>query len=331
MRRATATTVLIDARLAGRGLGIGTFVERLLEGFAALGSPAPRPWGLAHPGPGAARAALGRSGLFDLAPRLDPRAAGHHVVHYAANVGPLWPGPRSVLTVHDLLAGRRARDLAFSALRGRALGRVGRVVAVSARTGADIEERFPALRGRVTVIPHGLRRLVAPTGPRTHLLGFGGLDPRKRVGLLVEAYGRYRATTSGALPLVVLARAGLAPAQRRALAALGARVVPDATRAQADALMAGAAALVYPTAEEGFGLPVLEAAEVATPVVIDRGARLAGEVVGDHCLAVDGSSVEAWAAGMRRAVEGGPVAAALDLPGWHEVAAAYRDLYDEVA
>lgn len=327
-----ATSVLIDARLAARGLGIATFLDRLTTGFAALGAPAPDLWG-GRSGSGLG-ATLWRSGPFDLSPRIDPRSRGYSVVHFVCNVGSLNPGPNSVVTVHDLMHRRRlrARDRVLGTLLERCIPRAGRVVAVSDRTRASVENLFPQLEGRVEVIPHGLRRLAQPTEPRQHLLAFGGAnDPRKRVDLLVEVYRRYRTHSADPLPLVVLARGGLTPPQHAALTQLGADIVHDASGDRVDALMAGAAALIYPTAEEGFGLPVVEAAEVGTPVVIDHEAKVPTEILGAHCVAVEGTDAAAWVAGLERAVDRGPVFDAMALPSWSEVADAYRCLYDEVA
>ena len=329
------TSVLLDARLAVRGLGIATFVERLVEALRAAGVATHLWQGTAEWGPRARLATLTRSGLFDVSPRLDPRTRGFDVVHFASNLASLAPGANSVVTVHDLFHRRRgrarARDRVTGAVLEKSLPHAGRVVAVSDRTRSELEQAVPSLRGRIEVVPHGMRRLPPPAGARPHVLAFGGAgDPRKRTDLMVAVYREYRASTPGALPLVVLSRAGLTAAQRSALAASGARIVPSATRAEVDALMAGAAALLYPTTEEGFGLPILEAAEVGTPVVVDGAARVATEVLGRHCFAVHESSVDAWVSQLHRAVAAAPVSDALDLPDWTTVAAAYRSFYAEV-
>lgn len=327
-----ATSVLVDARLAARGLGIGTFLERLNAGFAALGGPTPDLWGGATES--GLTGTLWRSGPFDLSPRIDPRTRRYGVIHFACNMGSVDPGPNSVVTVHDLMHRRRlrARDRLLGTLLERCIPRAGRVVAVSERTRVAIESHFPRLGGRVQVIPHGLRRLARPNGPRRHILAFGGAnDPRKRVDLMIEVYRRYQAGVGDALPLVVLARAGLTTVQQTALGRLGATILWNASAQEVDALMGQAAALVYPTSEEGFGLPVVEAAEVGTPVVIDANAQVASEILGAHCVSVAGSDVVDWVTALEHAIEAGPVPDALSLPTWSEVAGAYRDLYDEVA
>jgi len=329
------TDVLLDARMATRGLGIATFVNRLVEGFEAHPGVRLSLWGGGGTWDRAGKlATLGRSGLFDVSPALDPRARGFAVRHFAGNMGPVRPGRHSVLTVHDLLyrRGGAARHRVFGALLEQALPRVGRVVAVSARTRDEVVAVWPALARRIEVIPHGLRRLAPPAGERRRVLAFGGgEDPRKRVDLMVAVYAEYRATTVDPLPLVVLGRAGLTAGQAQRLTELGAELVPDASEAEVDRLMATAAAVLYTTTVEGFGLPILEAAEAGTPVVIDAAADVAGEVLGRHCYKVSGGAVGDWAETLRAAVAGGPVPGALDLPDWTVVAGRYAELYREVA
>lgn len=331
----SALSVLVDTRMAVRGLGIATFADRLMTALDAVPGVAVTRWQAGGEwGRRAQLSTLGHSGLFDISPRLDPRVAAFDAAHFVSNIGPLVPGRRSVLTVHDLLyrRSRRARDRLFGFLLQRSLPRCGRVVAVSARTASEIARAFPSLGAGVTVIPHGMRRLAPSAGPRTHLLAYGGGgDPRKRVDLMVAAYHRYRETDRDPRPLVVLARAGLTDAQRQELTGLGARLVEQATATEVDGLVATAAAVLYTSTTEGFGLPILEAGEAATPVVMDRDADVATEVIGRHCVLVDGADPTAWAAAIRHAVTCGPVAQPLDLPDWAAVARRYVDLYREVA
>lgn len=327
--------VLLDARMALRGLGIATFVDRLVAGFAAHPSVTVSLWRGPGGWDGAGKlATVARSGLFDVSPRLDPRARGFDAVHFVSNFGSVFPGGNSVLTVHDLLYRRnhRRRDRLLGFLLEQSLPRVGQVVAVSGRTRQELEDAFPELAGRVEVIPHGLRRLNRPTRERTYILAFGGAsDPRKRTDFMVAVYRQYHETTERPLPLVVLARAGLTEQQASGLRDLGARLVGDATADEVDGLFAGAAAVLYPSAAEGFGLPVLEAAEAGTPVVMDATADVATEVIGHHCVRVSGLDVRDWADALRHATAEGPVFDALDLPDWPAVAGRYAELYRRVA
>ena len=71
------------------------------------------------------------------------------------------------------------------------------------------------------------------------------------------------------------------------------------TDAELASLYAGATALLHPCPVEGFGLPVIEAMAVGTPVVVaDAGA--AREAAGEAALRVPPYDAEAWARAMDR-------------------------------
>jgi alpha-1,3-rhamnosyl/mannosyltransferase len=324
--------VLLDARLGQRGLGISTYISRLTEGLAGLTDVDVTVWGPANQiGKISGLRTLAYSGPFDIAPKADPRARGYDVIHYACNLCPLFPGPHSVLTLHDLFGASRGRprDRVMSFLLMRGLHRATEVVAVSERTRAEAETAYPELTGKVRVIPTGRRTLTRPDVRRTHVLAFsGGSDPRKRVDLMIDVYERYRLRSNAPLPLVVLARAGLTSDQMARLTTLEADIRESATRDDVDALMGSAAALIYPTMKEGFGLPILEAAELGTPVIIDGRADIPAEVRGDHCFSVWEAAADAWVDELERAISVGGLALSINLPTTAEVASRYRDLYE---
>ena len=62
-------------------------------------------------------------------------------------------------------------------------------------------------------------------------------------------------------------------------------------------LLAGAAALAYPSRYEGFGFPPLEAMAAGVPVVAARSGAIP-EVVGDAAVLVDPDDVDALAAAL---------------------------------
>jgi len=87
------------------------------------------------------------------------------------------------------------------------------------------------------------------------------------------------------------ARAAAAGASE-ALAALG--IVSDA---RLDALYREAAALVYPSLYEGFGLPVLEAMARGTPVIATRASSVP-EVLGDAGVLLEPDDAAGWVASL---------------------------------
>lgn len=331
--------IFFDARLAVRGLGISSAASRLLAAFddpaIELRNNAARSgWtrrGLAE--------TVALSGGLDISPRADPRTWHRDVVHYYGNTAPQWCDRRTVVTVHDLMCVHRSghRSGLFKALLvpGLRRARTVSVVAISGQTADDLASLLPHLRGRIRVISHGYRPGRYSDFERQHIMMFGGQgDPRKRISLGLAAYASYvELAGSRALPLVVAGRAGF-DAGASGLSSRHGRVNlrPDPSAAEVEHLLAAAACVIYPSAEEGFGLPIVEAGEVGTRVVYDKTARIPKEPLGTHTIAVDGSDAKAWGNAIRDAVAQGPAPDALShLPTWHDTATTYGELYREVA
>ena len=216
-----------------------------------------------------------------------------------------------VITIHDLnflshperTRAEIRRD--YPALVRRHAHRADRVVVPSRFTAAEVERRLGLSPDRIAICPPGAPdwtpRTSAPAAG--YLLFVGTLEPRKNLGTLLDAYEQLLAR--GPVPDLVLAGRATAPSRpwldRIARAPLAGRVRhlgyvdPGAQRA----LYEGARALVQPSFEEGFGLPVLEAMTVGVPVVAaNRGAL--PEVLGDAGVLVDPEPPEALAAGIAR-------------------------------
>lgn len=235
---------------------------------------------------------------------------------------------RLVVTVHDL-AFRRYPDTApHATLRWLsrfedALERAVRVIAVSESTREDLLELYGVDPDRVSVVPHGVDREVfrPPSAEEvarvrarygidgTYLVFVGGLEPRKNLPRLVRAFARL----PGGPRLVVVGSwvpwnpegvdqlrpvvEGLPAEARRRIHFTG--YVDEGDKV---ALLGGAAGLALPSRYEGFGLPVLEAMAVGTPVLTSNVSALP-EVAGEAALYVDPEDEEQIADGMRRLLE----------------------------
>jgi glycosyltransferase involved in cell wall biosynthesis len=294
--------VLLDTTYAQRGpSGTGVYVERLTAALRDAGvevveaandrRPAPAGGGL-----GSARnlALDARWTQVELPRRAREARAGvlHHPLPALAARSPC----AQVVTVHDL-AFERLPELFAPAFRRyaslthrRAARGADAVVCVSQTTRRDALARWGVDPKKVVVAPHGPGqepRLVAAVRAE-HFLYVGDDEPRKNLGLLLDAYARYRADTGKPLPLVLAGRA--------TAAAPGVRCE---RQPNLPALLEGAAALVHPALHEGFGLTALEAMSAGVPVLAARSPGLA-ETVGTAALPFDPYDAEGLAHALER-------------------------------
>lgn len=246
-------------------------------------------------------------------PRIERWTGPVDVVHGTNFVVP----PATVaglVTVHDVAFAARPDLVTPASRRYRGLLEAARrrgawVHTFSDAVAAEVCARFDWPSERVVRIHPGIaptgagdaatgRRLAG--GPR-YVLALGTVEPRKNYPRLIAAFDRV-AGSSPDLRLVVAGADGWGvDAFDHAVraAAHGDRVtrlgyVSDADRGH---LLAGAAALAYPSLDEGFGHPPLEAMRAGTPVVAARAGALP-EVLGDAALLVDPESVDDLAAAL---------------------------------
>jgi glycosyltransferase involved in cell wall biosynthesis len=108
---------------------------------------------------------------------------------------------------------------------------------------------------------------------RPYVFWNGTIEPRKNLGVLVEAFRQVIASGAADVDLVLAGPEGWNDELDALGASVGERVHRTGFVSPADlaALHAGAELFCFPSVREGFGLPVLESMAQGTPIVTSRG------------------------------------------------------------
>jgi glycosyltransferase involved in cell wall biosynthesis len=232
------------------------------------------------------------------------------------------PGARNIYTIHDLVPLRlpySTRDNKRRTYRmlEQIVAGADHIVTVSETSRRDIIDLLRVAPDRITntyqatSFPPGcLAQSEASVAgyvegtlglaPDDYLLFFGAIEPKKNVGRLLEAYFRSGVRT----PLVLVTSRGWDNEREIALIEQHQRSSPlrpeggpalcylDHVGLSAlVSLIRGARAVVFPSLYEGFGLPVVEAMMLGTPVVTSSAGALP-EIAGDAALLVDPYNVD---------------------------------------
>ena len=214
-------------------------------------------------------------------------SAGVQVFHGTNFAIPFFTRRATVLTVHDLSPWRKRSwhgSTAARRIRRRmpyVLPRASHIITPSRAVRREVIERFRIAPDRITAIPLAASSLFQPTpreGP-PYFLFVGTLEPRKGIGLLLEAWR----ATGKTIPLKIAGRCRedfppLAPEPNLQL--LG-----EVTDESLPALYTNAQAVIYPSEYEGFGLPVLEAMQCGANVITSRDPALL-ELTADAALQI---------------------------------------------
>jgi len=260
--------VALDSRGSADPRGIGRYVRSLVEGLRATAAEGDelvemhRPRGV---------------NLFH-APRVEAALLR-------------CPIPQ-VVTIHDLVILKRPGEYLRTGLRYRlrflAASRAARIIVPTHVVAADVASRLDVGPDRIAVVGEAAAPAFRPRSdaevqsararhalPDDYLVWVGGLehiDPRKRI--------RELAAEATDVPLVLVGPTGQWATEMPNVQLTG--QVSDDDLA---AILTGARALVFPSDDEGYGLPPVEALACGTPVVCTDVPALR-EVLGDRATYV---------------------------------------------
>lgn len=264
-----------------------------------------------------------------------PRLLEHHGIdllhspHYSV---PLNTRTARVVTIHDLSyilmpeRHRRSRRWFFRYMIPRATRVADHVFCVSECTRRDLLDLYPYLAAeKISVVPLGVDpRLRQPVSAaaRTEVqhkyklanhfvLHVGTIEPRKNIGTAIDAL-RILRTVYPDVELVLVGQPGWESDTmfETIRHTAGVRHLGHVPAADLPALYRAATALVMPSHYEGFGLPVLEAMALGTPVVSSGKGSLA-EVGEDAVLVPRDDTADAYAASLGEIIESPALRAAL--------------------
>ena len=236
-----------------------------------------------------------------------------------------WRG-RSVVLVHDMIYERfpelyhHSSESAFRARKRQAVLSADRVLAISQSTANDIVTMYGIDPGRIRVMHLGCSDVfrplpVAGIGGKPFLLYVGGRNHYKGFALFLKAYSRWPRRDE--YSVFVVGGAFSLP-EREWLKWQGLTqdviAVGHITDEELCRLYNDAAALIYPSFYEGFGIPLLEAMACGCPVVasdIPSTVEVAGEYPWYFESGSEGSLRSALSAATEPARRGGRIASVI--------------------
>jgi len=217
-----------------------------------------------------------------------------------------------VVTIHDLVNLKRPGEYLRTGMRFRlrylAVQHAEHVIVPTHAVAGDVQERLDIDAERISVIPEAAVAAMYPRGadeiaavraryklPPEYLLWVGGMlhpEPRKRVAALAAA--------ERTMPLVLTG-----PAREWVYELPDVTVTGQVSDDELAAIYSGAHALVFPSDDEGFGLPTVEALACGTPVVACE-AQALREVLGDRATFVELGDMDGLLAAGARAIRPAP-------------------------
>jgi glycosyltransferase involved in cell wall biosynthesis len=253
---------------------------------------------------------------------------------------------RRVATFHDLfvISGDYSTPdfrQRFTAQARDAAERADLIIAVSAFTARQVEQLLHVEPSKIRVIPHGARPVPLPIGQLSRepiVLSVGAIQRRKNIVRLIDAFERlppgWKLLLAGSLGFdAEAAREHIQHSSRKQ----DIQVLGYVTASELEQLYQRASILAFPSLDEGFGMPILDAMARGVPVLTSSVSAMP-EVAGDAALLVDPTNVDAIVDGLRRLATNSELREALTQKGieraknftWEKSVEATWNVYGEL-
>jgi glycosyltransferase involved in cell wall biosynthesis len=270
---------------------------------------------------------------------------------------------KSVVSIHDLkvfypseLFARSKGSELFRKQTLDAIKRADRVITMSEFTRAELIDRLHLSEERIRVTYLGVGAEFSPAQDgekitllkskygikRPYILFVGLIEPKKNLSRLIEAFSEARRSLPQPYQLVIAGPPG--PSMEEVLQKIrglfleGEVILTGAVpREELPLLYAGAAVFTFPSLQEGFGIPPLEAMASGTPVVASNVTSLP-EVIGAAGILVDPLRTEEIAGAIYSVLTDLPLREALKEKGlarsrdfsWEKMARETLQIYREL-
>jgi glycosyltransferase involved in cell wall biosynthesis len=217
----------------------------------------------------------------------------------------------AIVTVHDLISLKSPQLVQTGSffyhwlLQRRTLKNAIGIIAVSNAVKNELVSQFHVPVRKISVIPNGVTKdfaTIVPAErlaevkaryklPEKYLLFVGNIEPKKNLISLLQALGHSRENSGVRHKLVIAGQVGWKSAKLFSVIAslkLHDDVILTGYIPERDlpAVYAQAALFVFPSLDEGFGIPPLEAMAAGIPVITSNRGALP-EVTGGHCTMVN--------------------------------------------
>jgi len=214
---------------------------------------------------------------------------------------------RTVATFHDLFVITGEYSTAefrkrFVEQARRAAERSDLIIAVSRFTAEQVRDLLKVDQSKIRVVHHGFRPLpkTAVTAVRENvILSVGAIQRRKNIARLVEAFERVDAP---GWKLILAGSFGFGAAEIQGRIDESSKCksieLPGyISNQRLEELYARASIFAFPSLDEGFGMPVLDAMARGVPVLTSNQSALP-EISGGAALLVDPADVDSIACGL---------------------------------
>lgn len=282
------------------------------------------------------------------------------IFHATANALPIGYNGVSVLTIHDLAIYINPewfpkQSFSTKFLVPRSLAKAKKIIVPSESTKQDLQKIFRVPANKIKVIYEGVRTEEPSEETKSlalekfalqekkYFLFLGTIEPRKNLIALIAAYKIFIYKNPDAPMLILAGGKGwknddIFEAIKKQNLENKIKYLGYVSNKEKFALMKSALIFVYSSLYEGFGLPILEAMSLGTPVITSRISSIP-EIAGDASLLIDPNNDGEIANALEKLWKDGNLRAELITKGknqsakfsWPKTAEQTLELYREVA